>query len=69
MINKHDITGHDLRSLLRGGHSDAEISSAVAQLWRGRGDRYSQLRTSQTDLTGGALEHGKKKVEMSYIGG
>ena len=62
-------SGHDLRSLLRGGRSDAEISSAVAQLWRGRGDRYSQLRTSQTDLTGGALEHGKKKVEMSYIGG
>ena len=62
-------SGHDLRSLLRGGNSDLEISTVVAQLWRGRGDRYSALRTSQTDLTGGTLERGKKKVEMSYIGG
>ncbi|OYO30490.1 GTP 3',8-cyclase MoaA [Janthinobacterium sp. PC23-8] len=61
--------GHDLRALLRDGRSDAEISSAVAQLWRGRGDRYSALRTSQTNLAGQALEPGKKKVEMSYIGG
>ena len=61
--------GHDLRALLRDGRSDAEISSAVAQLWRGRGDRYSELRSSQTGLPGAALEPGKKKVEMSYIGG
>ncbi|MGK5024395.1 GTP 3',8-cyclase MoaA [Janthinobacterium sp. RB2R34] len=64
--------GHDLRALLRDGRSDDEISSAVAQLWRGRSDRYSQLRTSQTskiNLVGQALEPGKKKVEMSYIGG
>ena len=61
--------GHDLRALLRDGRSDAEISSAVAQLWRGRGDRYSELRSSQTVLGGAALEPGKKKVEMSYIGG
>lgn len=61
--------GHDLRALLRDGRSDAEISSAVAQLWRGRGDRYSELRSSQTLAGGAALEPGKKKVEMSYIGG
>ena len=61
--------GHDLRALLRDGRSDAEISSAMAQLWRGRGDRYSELRSSQTVLGGAALEPGKKKVEMSYIGG
>ena len=61
--------GHDLRALLREGRSDAEISSAVAQLWRGRGDRYSELRGSQTAAGGAVLEPGKKKVEMSYIGG
>jgi len=55
-------SGHDLRALLRDGRSDAEISTVLAHLWRSRGDRYSELRTSQT--TG--LE---KKVEMSYIGG
>ena len=58
-------SGHDLRALLREGRSDAEISTALAHLWRARGDRYSELRTSQT----GGLEQAGKKVEMSYIGG
>jgi cyclic pyranopterin phosphate synthase len=53
--------GHDLRALLRGGASDAEISETIARIWRGRGDRYSELRTAET----AALP----KVEMSYIGG
>ena len=58
--------GHDLRALLRDGHSDAELSGAIAQIWRGRSDRYSELRTINTD----GLAHGsERKVEMSYIGG
>jgi len=57
--------GHDLRALLREGRSDAEISSAVAQLWRKRADRYSETRTINT----AGIERGAKKVEMSYIGG
>jgi len=57
--------GHDLRALLRAGHSDLEISSAIAQLWRGRADRYSETRAINTTR----LEPGAKKVEMSYIGG
>ena len=59
--------GHDLRALLREGHSDAEIAGALSHLWRQRDDRYSELRTSQTD-TSARLVDGKK-VEMSYIGG
>ena len=58
--------GHDLRALLRAGHSDQEISSAVAQVWRARGDRYSELRTGSTE---GLAQGPRKKVEMSYIGG
>ncbi|MFC3107990.1 GTP 3',8-cyclase MoaA [Undibacterium arcticum] len=57
--------GHDLRALLRSGRSDAEISSAVAHLWRARSDRYSELRSEKTAELGSAV----KKVEMSYIGG
>jgi cyclic pyranopterin phosphate synthase len=57
--------GHDLRSLLRNGHSDAEVEGAIAHLWRQRGDRYSQLRTINTD----GLAQARRKVEMSYIGG
>jgi cyclic pyranopterin phosphate synthase len=59
-------SGHDLRALLRAGHSDQEISSAVAQIWRARGDRYSELRTGSTE---GLTQEPRKKVEMSYIGG
>jgi cyclic pyranopterin phosphate synthase len=60
-------SGHDLRALLREGRSDAEISTALAHLWRARGDRYSELRTSQTEEL--KRERSANKVEMSYIGG
>jgi cyclic pyranopterin phosphate synthase len=60
--------GHDLRALLREGRSDAEISSAIALLWRARADRYSETRTINTSgLTSNASS--ARKVEMSYIGG
>jgi len=53
--------GYDLRSLLRGGASDEEISRAIAAVWQGREDRYSELRTAETARA--------RKVEMSFIGG
>ncbi len=54
-------TGRDLRALLRGGASDAEIRDQVAVLWSARADRYSEIRTSHTAKL--------QKIEMSYIGG
>ena len=57
--------GHDLRSLVRGGASDAELASAIAAIWQGRTDRYSQLRSTLAPDTG----TGARRVEMSYIGG
>ena len=57
--------GHDLRALLRDGHDDLAIGAAVARLWQGRSDRYSETRTINT--TG--LARGERRVEMSYIGG
>ena len=60
--------GHDLRSLLRGGASDADITSAIGHIWQGRSDRYSELRgTLPADTTPDAPN--KRRVEMSYIGG
>jgi GTP 3',8-cyclase len=53
--------GHDLRALLRGGATDAELAAVVGRVWGARADRYSELRT---DATVGA-----RKVEMSHIGG
>ncbi len=57
--------GHDLRALLRGGASDAQLASAIAHIWQGRSDRYSQLRSTLAPDTGS----GRRRVEMSYIGG
>ncbi|MGH2732440.1 MAG: GTP 3',8-cyclase MoaA [Actinomycetota bacterium] len=53
--------GHDLKALLRGGASDNEITEAIAHIWRVRGDRYSEIRSSRT--------LNLPKVEMSHIGG
>ncbi len=57
--------GHDLRALVRGGASDAQLAAALAHLWQGRDDRYSQLRAA---LPPDAAD-GRRRVEMSYIGG
>ena len=54
-------SGHDLKSLVRGGASDDELRNEIAAVWQARTDRYSEIRTSQTSSL--------KKVEMSYIGG
>lgn len=57
--------GWDLRSLLRGGASDADLAAAIAPLWQQRSDRYSELRSS---LPPSASSPGRR-IEMSYIGG
>jgi cyclic pyranopterin phosphate synthase len=64
--------GHDLRSLVRGtganaagSASDEQLASAIARIWQGRADRYSQLRGTMAPDT----DTGGRRVEMSYIGG
>ena len=59
--------GYDLRELLRHGTSDADLSSAIAHIWQGRQDRYSELRGQ--GLLDTASPGAGRKVEMSYIGG
>jgi GTP 3',8-cyclase len=57
--------GHDLRPLVRGGATDEQLASAIAAIWQGRDDRYSELRaTLPPDASTGG-----RRVEMSYIGG
>ncbi len=58
--------GHNLRDLVRGEHSDAELASAIAHIWGQRTDRYSELRGSEGAAVPG---DGGRRVEMSYIGG
>jgi cyclic pyranopterin phosphate synthase len=55
------LKGFDLRELLRSDASDDDIAATISSVWKKRDDRYSELRSSQTqDLP---------RVEMSYIGG
>lgn len=58
--------GYNLRDLVRGKHSDAELASAIAHIWGARTDHYSELRSSEGAAPSG---DGKRRVEMSYIGG
>jgi len=55
------VRGTDLRALLRGGASDEDVRDAIAGVWAGRTDRYSEIRTEQTSTL--------PRIEMSYIGG
>ena len=54
-------TGHDLRAVLRASDDNAELSAVLARVWRERGDRYSEERSSLTAPG--------KRIEMSYVGG
>lgn len=51
----------DLRALLRDGADDADLDRVIAEVWGGRDDRYSEIRSSRTANL--------PRVEMSYIGG
>lgn len=55
-------SGYDIRELVRNGLSDQELTDAIGSVWRNRTDQYSIDRTL-------SKPNGKRKVEMSYIGG
>jgi GTP 3',8-cyclase len=57
-------SGHDLRSLLRGGGDERELSRRLSSIWRAREDRYSAQRALAQ-----AIEQPAERIEMSYIGG
>jgi cyclic pyranopterin phosphate synthase len=56
--------GLDLRAPLRAGAGDEEILQLIRGVWRGRTDRYSELREELRRTLPEA-----KKIEMNYIGG
>lgn len=58
--------GYDLRTLLRSGASDTALAQAIAAIWQGRTDHYSELRASGQARS---PDPAKKRVEMSFIGG
>ena len=55
------VAGRDVRAVLRDGSSDDELLAFLADTWRTRDDRYSELRSQSTsDLP---------KIEMFAMGG
>jgi cyclic pyranopterin phosphate synthase len=60
--------GTDLKSALRSDASDGDIAEIIAKVWTGRDDRYSALRSKDTEFKAGSSGDGEK-VEMYYIGG
>lgn len=57
-------TGVDLRGPLRDGATDGALLATISEIWEGREDRYSELRTAET-----AEMPSFSKVEMYQIGG
>lgn len=53
--------GTDIKTPLRSGASDAELSAILRNMWTARTDRYSEIRSSDTS--------GDERIEMYYIGG
>ncbi|NZA01071.1 GTP 3',8-cyclase MoaA [Ottowia beijingensis] len=56
--------GYDLRALMRDGATDEQLDAAIAAIWQGRSDRYSELRASLP----ADVQQAVRRVEMSYIG-
>lgn len=61
--------GHDLRTPLRAGATDDELSGQIAGVWGARTDRYSDLRALATTRPLPVITVDPARVEMSRIGG
>jgi cyclic pyranopterin phosphate synthase len=60
--------GYDVKTLLRSGASDAEISELIANIWRKRTDRYSAERLEAMKASSyDPKSH--RKIEMISLGG
>ena len=58
--------GTDLKTAMRSGADDVELAGIIAGVWSGRTDRYSDMRSEDTEFKVGV---DGDKVEMYYIGG
>ncbi len=59
--------GFDLRGLLRGGAGDDEVAAAIGNVWAGRSDRYSELRSQLSPDQ--ATRSASERIEMYQLGG
>ena len=59
--------GLDLRPWLNAGSDPRGLQDALASLWRGRQDRWSEERS--TGATKGSIDPALRRAEMAYLGG
>ena len=59
------VDGFDIKTLMRQGIDDDELTDILTGVWNERDDRYSEIRTEITEESRNA----RKKINMSYIGG
>jgi cyclic pyranopterin phosphate synthase len=62
-------TGFDLKSTMRQGASDEELSEIIRTIWSDRADRYSDLRWERLKSESGYEPRAHKKIEMITLGG
>jgi cyclic pyranopterin phosphate synthase len=62
-------TGHDLKTLMRNGSTDAELLEVIGAIWRIRKDRYSAERLEALSSSRGYDPRSHKKIEMITLGG
>ena len=61
--------GHDVKTLMRGGADDEQLTSFIVSLWTERGDRYSEERFAAMNSAAGYQPGQRKKIEMITLGG
>jgi cyclic pyranopterin phosphate synthase len=61
--------GYDLKKLMRGGATDAEVVEVISSLWLKRTDRYSEERLAALRSPTGYDPKEHKKIEMISLGG
>ena len=59
------VDGFDIKTLMREGIEDDELTDILTGVWNERDDRYSEIRTEITE----ERRQARKKINMSYIGG
>jgi cyclic pyranopterin phosphate synthase len=62
-------TGHDLKTPLREGKTDAEVTDLISSIWTARQDRFSEQRFEALQSDQGYRAEDHRKIEMISLGG
>lgn len=63
------VEGHDVKSLMRGGATDEQLSDLISSVWGARNDRYSDERLAAMNSPEGYQPKQHHKIEMITLGG